>query len=227
MTSSLAKIPVIESKILNRRHQPQRFSPSVPTSLADKGLPGGLIEQLILKLLYSRGDTIAGDVSRAIGLTFHLLDPIIDRFKHEHLIQVKSSLGYGAVSSLLSLTETGRRVARDHLEKSLYTGPAPVPVKQYSAAVEAQRLPDCWLSPERLATAYSHMVISDNVLQQIGPAVNAGKSFLIYGQPGNGKTYTAEAIANIHTSDVFLPYALECQGNIHPAVRSGLSPHRQ
>jgi predicted ATPase with chaperone activity len=207
-------MPVTESKILNRRQQGKRFTPAVPTSLADTGLPSSLIEQLILKILYSRGDTIASDVSRAIGLTFNLLDPIIERFKNQHVIQVKHSLGYGPISSMLSLTETGRRVARDHLEKNLYTGPAPVPVKQYAAAVDAQRLPDRWLTPERLATAYTHMVMHDNVLDQIGPAVNAGKSFLIYGQPGNGKTYTAEALSNINTSNVYLPYALECQGNI-------------
>jgi hypothetical protein len=203
-----------ESKILNRRQKAQRFAPSIPASLAETGLPNGLIEQLILKMLYSRGDMMAGDVCRCMGLMFHVLESTIERFKHQHVIQVKSSLGYGAISNMLSLTEIGRRVARDHLEKNLYTGPAPVPLKQYSAAVEAQRLPESWLSPERLATAYSHMVINDNVLHQIGPAVNAGKSFLIYGQPGNGKTYTAEAISHINTSDVFLPYALECQGNI-------------
>ncbi len=75
-------------------------------------------------------------------------------------------------------------------------------------------MPPNWLSIERLEKAYSHMVITSTILDQIGPAISAGKSFLIYGQPGNGKTQLAEALSNIQTSDIFIPYALEFQGNI-------------
>jgi hypothetical protein len=115
---------------------------------------------------------------------------------------------------MLALTESGRKIARDFLEINQYTGPAPVPISQYAEAVQAQRLLPNWLTPERLAKAYTHMVVGEDVLDQLGPAVNSGKSFLIYGQPGNGKTYLAEALFNIRSSDIFLPHALECQGNI-------------
>jgi energy-coupling factor transporter ATP-binding protein EcfA2 len=71
-----------------------------------------------------------------------------------------------------------------------------------------------WLTRERLVEAYSHMVTTDTVLDQIGPAISSGKSLLVYGQPGNGKTQVAEALSNIHSSDIYVPYALECQGNI-------------
>ena len=53
-----------------------------------------------------------------------------------------------------------------------------------------------------------------DVLAQIGPAVNSNKSFLIYGQPGNGKTALAESLFRVETSPVYMPYAVECQGNI-------------
>jgi predicted ATPase with chaperone activity len=51
-------------------------------------------------------------------------------------------------------------------------------------------------------------------LNSIGPAVNAGKSFLIYGQPGNGKTYLAEALFELDRSPIYVPYAIESQGMI-------------
>jgi energy-coupling factor transporter ATP-binding protein EcfA2 len=75
-------------------------------------------------------------------------------------------------------------------------------------------MPPNWLTLDRLKQAYSRMVTTDAMLDQIGPAVSSGKSFLIYGQPGNGKTYIAEALSNIQSSDIYVPYALECQGNI-------------
>ena len=113
---------------------------------------------------------------------------------------------------MFALTDSGRGVAREYLENNHYIGPAPVPVSQYAIAVQTQKMPDNWLRPERLAKAYAGMVISQEMLDQIGPAVSSGKSLLIYGQPGNGKTHAAEALGRIQTTDIYVPYALEYQG---------------
>ena len=88
---------------------------------------------------------------------------------------------------IFALTEAGRNLAREHLSNNQYAGPAPVPLYQYAEVVRRQKLADNWLSPQSLVDAFKHLVVEDDVLAQIGPAVNASKSFLIYGQPGNGK----------------------------------------
>jgi replication-associated recombination protein RarA len=36
--------------------------------------------------------------------------------------------------------------------------------------------------------AFSHLVISERVMDQLGPAINAAHSMFVYGPPGNGKT---------------------------------------
>jgi hypothetical protein len=191
-----------------------RFTPPELYNLSDTGLPQTVIEQLLLKFLYFKGDMVGNDLARSAGFRFSMIESLVEDFKVQQLVQVKGSRGLGLVSSTLSLTELGRRVTRDYLEGNQYLGPAPVPLAQYATAVEIQKLPTNWLSFERLAEAYSHMVISDAVLDQIGPAVSSGKPFLIYGQPGNGKTYLAENLATIQTSPIWIPFALECQGNI-------------
>ncbi len=76
--------------------------PPVPQSLAETGLPGSLIEQLILKFLYFSGDMVASDLSRMMGLRFSLIEDMIEGLKTQMLVQVKSSKGYGPVSALLS-----------------------------------------------------------------------------------------------------------------------------
>jgi predicted ATPase with chaperone activity len=58
------------------------------------------------------------------------------------------------------------------------------------------------------------MVLTPRILAQIGPAVSSGNSFLIYGQPGNGKTFLAEALMNVDDSCVYVPNALDCSGTI-------------
>ena len=192
----------------------KRFTPPQLDTLADSGLTRSLVEQLILKLLYFKGDLVGRQLAQSIGLRFSLIEDLVEMLKARQMLQVKGSGGLGPVSCMLSLTEMGRGVARDYLENNHYAGPAPVPVAQYAAAVNMQKLPNSWLSFERLTEAFAHLVISEQMLDQIGPAVCSGKSFLIYGHPGNGKTSFAEALANLHTSPIWIPFALEYQGNI-------------
>ena len=62
--------------------------------------------------------------------------------------------------------------------------------------------------------AFSHLVISDRVLDQLGPAINAGHSMFVYGPPGNGKTVISQAIHNLLEGDIDIPHALEVEGSI-------------
>ena len=190
------------------------FVPAVPETIVEAGLPDSAIEQLILKHLHFREEMIGRELSDALGLKFSVIDKVLENLKRHHMVQVKGSLGWGAVSSVFSLPEAGRIRARDCLDRNQYCGPAPVPLDQYRNAVRAQRLQNGWLTRQALKDAFRHMVVSPDILTKVGPAVNSGKSFLIYGQPGNGKTYLAEALFKVESSHIFVPYALDCQGTI-------------
>jgi len=193
---------------------PQGFVPAVPETIAEAGLPDSSIEQLILKHLHFREEMVGRELSDALGLKFSVIDKVLDNMKRHHLVQVKGSLGWGAVSSVFSLPEAGRIRARDCLDRNQYCGPAPVPLDQYRDAVRAQRLRSGWLTRQSLQDAFRHMVVSPEIVAKVGPAVNSGKSFLIYGQPGNGKTYLAEALFKVESSHIYVPHALEYQGTI-------------
>jgi hypothetical protein len=188
--------------------------PPVPETLEETGLAASVLQQLILKMFYAQGEMLGRDLSEKLGLKFSLIEGIIDLFKQQHLIQAKKSLGMGNSTVLFALTETGRNQARECLENNQYAGPAPVPLYQYTHLVRRQRRQDGWLTPEALRQAYRRMVVTPRVLSQIGPAVSSGNSFLIYGQPGNGKTFLAEALANVDDTCVYIPHALDCQGTI-------------
>jgi hypothetical protein len=154
------------------------------------------------------------DLGSLLGLSFSLIDELLETLKRQHYVGVRKSLGMGNMSGIFALTESGRNLAREHLSNNQYAGPAPVPLYQYAEVVKRQKLADNWLSPQTLVEAFKHLVVEDDILAQIGPAVNASKSFLIYGQPGNGKTALAESLFRVNTEPIFMPYALECQGNI-------------
>jgi hypothetical protein len=190
------------------------FAPRVPYTVEDTGLSGSTIEHVIFNILYARGEVSGRNIADTMGLSFSVIEGILNELKFQKYVEVKRSLGYGMISSDFVLSEVGRKRAREYAEIHQYAGPAPVPLSQYTPAVEAQRLGTGWLKPDILAQAYRHLVLSPEAFDQIGPAVNSGKSFLIYGQPGNGKTTIAEALVNLKTSAVYIPHAIEYNGTI-------------
>src|SRR5579864_5047044 len=207
----MATAPILEMEV---QAEDQSLTPPLPETLEETGLARSVVEQLVMKLLYARGDMLGRDLSEALGLKFSLIEELIDFLKRQHFIQAKTSMGLGASTSLFALTETGRNYARECLESNQYSGPAPVPLYQYTYIVRRQRRADGWLTKEALAHAYRKMVVTPRTLSQIGPAVSSGNSFLIYGQPGNGKTFLAEALGNVDDSYIYVPHALESQGQI-------------
>jgi predicted ATPase with chaperone activity len=190
------------------------FVPPVPESLEDLGVSKSLVEEMILKILYFRGDTSGRVLANTLGINFSVIAPLIENMKRQQLLMAKSSLGMGDISSTFATTEAARELTREYLESNSYCGRIPVPLEQYTVGVKMQRNKPDWLNKEMLLSAFKHMVMNEATLGQLGPAVNAGKSFLIYGQPGNGKTYLAEGLFNIDSEPIYVPFAIEFQGQI-------------
>src|SRR5579863_2318825 len=194
--------------------EPGIYTPAEPDSLEQTGLAESTVEHLILKILYFRGDIYGQDLSTAIGLRFSVIQEIVEGLKLRYLLQVKRSLGMGNVAAVFALTDTGRARAREALEANQYAGPAPVPLEQYVEVVRQQRPREGWLTKEALRRAFRTMVLTEHVLSQVGPAVSSNNSLLIYGKPGDGKTFLVEQLNNLDTAPIYLPHAIECQGNI-------------
>jgi hypothetical protein len=105
-------------------NEPELIAPLEPGSLEGTGLPESLVEHLILKILYFRGELYGQDLSQAIGLKFSVIQELVETLKLQHLLQVKRSIGMGNVGAVFALTESGRVRTREYLEANQYSGAA-------------------------------------------------------------------------------------------------------
>jgi predicted ATPase with chaperone activity len=185
-----------------------------PATLGEAGLSKDLITQLILKTLHFSGELTGTELSRRLGLPFRALEPVLAGIKQQHQVEISGG-ALGSASYHYRITDAGRSRAMLFLEQNHYVGFAPVPLEQYRRYMTAFKGA---LRPtvDRAAVrdAFSHLVISQRVLDQLGPAINAGHSMFVYGPPGNGKTVISQAIHKLLDGDIFVPHALEVEGGI-------------
>jgi hypothetical protein len=196
-----------------RAEKPASTTPPLPRTLEETGLPLDSLEQLLMKTLY--GSEATGLViADRMRISYSILEPIVERARAQQLIEVRGATGTGSASFRYSLTGLGRDRARQYLDINQYIGPAPVPLAAYVAEMRALQARRGYVDRERLRQGFSHLVVGDHILEQIGPAINAGNAVFLYGPPGNGKTVLAEGMGRALGGDMYIPHAIDVDGQI-------------
>lgn len=193
-----------------------RFHPPVPTSLADTGLSLGFLSDLALKLLYFRGYITGAEIAEQLHLPFTgVVDGVLEFLKRELLCEVKGAGGIRQSAYEYTITAKGIARAREVLDRGQYVGPAPVPLSEYSQGIRAQPMLMSSIHERALRRALSHLVVENDMMERLGPAVNSGRSIFLYGAPGNGKTAMAESLGRmVLGGEMYLPYAVEIGGMV-------------
>jgi hypothetical protein len=186
-----------------------------PLTLAETGLKRDLVEQLLVKALHFAGELTGFELTDKLGLSFPAIEPAIESVKAQRLVEIVGGSSVGPPSYHYRITSLGRERAGMFLDRNMYHGVAPVPLDRYVRYMtEFFAATPHTVTPQQVRAAFSHLVLSDHVLNQLGPAVNANHSLFVYGPPGNGKTVISQAIRNLLVGDLWVPHALEVDGSI-------------
>lgn len=200
--------------------------PMAPRTLAESGLGFDQVLQLALKLLHVAGEMSGSDLGRRLGLRYSVIEPVLHQLRMAYLCEVQGGGLVGGPSFLYRPTDSGRTQAQLLLEQNRYVGTAPVPFRQYERYMRAfdEQAPR-HVTRTQVEGALDRLVLSERVLDQLGPAINGGHSLFVYGPPGNGKTVIAQSVKYLLEGDLAVPYAIEQDGHLvqifDPVVHEG------
>ncbi|MBL8137472.1 MAG: ATP-binding protein [Acidobacteria bacterium] len=189
--------------------------PLAPRTIEASGLSFDTLLQLIVKILHLAGEQRGSDLATRLGLPFSVIEPVLQHLRSTYLCDVSGGGLVGGPSFTFRITEGGRSRAMLYLEQSRYVGAAPVPFRQYEQYMRRfDATVERVVTRARVQQGFAHLVLSDRVLDQLGPAVNSGHSLFVYGPPGNGKTVIAQGIKNLLDGDIAIPHAVDFEGHL-------------
>ena len=203
---------------------PKGYVPKALSSVEELDVPVGLIEGIILKRVSRSGTESVFSLSQALGLTYELANTIVSR-----LLEA-DELGGGEASlndMSVVVTSKGRNRTAVETERSTYASFAPVSLDSYAAMVQCQT-DRSDVTMEILKGAFTDLIVSEELLNNLGPCMTNDGATLLFGPPGTGKTSVAERMVRVYKDAVFIPYVILAQGELvkifDPAIHVPIEP---
>ena len=188
------------------------FFPVEPATFAEAKVNEGEVEALALKSLMAQAEASGRALSSEICLPFKLVERVLGKLKNDQLVAYKSSAPMN--DYVYGLTDMGRERSRRHSETTTYVGAAPVALSEYVKAVTAQSIATQQPTLKDVKRAFSDLLINENMIRRLGPAMNSGRGMFLFGGPGNGKTSIAERVTAAFGETIWIPRAIGIEGSV-------------
>ena len=157
----------------------EKFVPKAPANLREAGLNPSMLESLVLKFLLTNGSASGGAIANTLCLPNAPVIEQLSQLKQQQIVVYVGAANAGDFT--YTLTDAGRDRARRMMEDSMYVGAAPVPLDKYIESVKAQTITLMNPSQQDLRRAFSDLLVSEEMFDTLGPAINSGKGMFLYG----------------------------------------------
>jgi Cdc6-like AAA superfamily ATPase len=186
------------------------FSPAIPQNFTDLGISESLVLDLVLRRMLIEGYSSLAGLSRSLRLSVPIIDLAFKHMRSQQLVEIK---GMSGNDYNFTLSAAGKALAGERFQVSQYAGACPVSLNEYHAATKAQSA-KVHVDRQTLRNAFSDLIVSDRMLDQLGPAIISQNSIFVYGPTGNGKTSLAERMLRVYKDAVLIPYAVEIDNQV-------------
>lgn len=191
------------------------MAPPAPKSLEEMRLPIVMMRDLLLKTVFRTNLDIVTDIARAICLPVPVTQELVDLARSQKLVEATGTLHANSGGEMgYQLTDAGKSRALDALSQSEYYGAMPVPLEVYGEQMKRQSIRNIQVTRNQLTSAMGHLILPENLLSHLGPAVSSGRSILMYGPPGNGKSSISNGIRDALGDKIYIPRAVEYSGQV-------------
>ena len=179
-------------------------------------LPIVMMRDILLKTIFRKNLTEVSELAEAVCLPRAVTQELVDMARKQTLLQATGTLNANNSSGEMGyeLTDAGKTRALDALAQSEYFGAMPVPLSVYRDQIKRQSIRDIQITRDDLTGSMGHLVLPENLLSNLGPAVSSGRSILMYGPPGNGKSSISNGIRDAMGDKIYVPRAIEYSGQV-------------
>lgn len=190
-------------------------APPQPRSLAETGLSLVMLRDILLKTMFRMNLDLVSELSKVICLPVPLTQELIDMARSQKLLEATGTLHATSGNEMgYQLTDAGKSRALDALSQSEYYGAMPVPLADYALQMRRQSVRDIKLTRPDLLKGMGHLILPEDLIDNLGPAVSSGRSILMYGPPGNGKSSISNGIRAALGDKIYVPRAIEYSGQV-------------
>ena len=191
------------------------MAPPAPKRMSEMHLPIVMMRDILLKTIFRKNVNMVSEIAAALCLPIPVTQELVDLARSQKLLQATGTLNANAGNEMgYELTDAGKSRALDALAQSEYFGAMPVPLEVYREQVARQSIRNIQVSREQLVAAMGHLILPERLLDHLGPAVSAGRSILMYGPPGNGKSSISNGIRDALGDRIYVPLAIEYSGQV-------------
>ncbi len=191
-----------------------KSAPPSPKSIEETGLSVNDLLNLLAKAMYN-GAEMPSVIGGMVKLPVRVVNLIMEQAKERKMIDILGAAGNSVASELrYALTEKGRQWATEAQAQNQYFGPAPVPLAAFVERIQRQRITNERVDRAAIEKAFGDLIVADEFIHRIGPAINSGRSILLYGPPGNGKTSVSARIGSLFNDTIYIPHCFEVEGQI-------------
>lgn len=192
-----------------------RRMPLAPTSLEETGLELSFMLRLAAKCAAEQDTVTPSHLAGRMKLPKVLINLLIKELVKLAFLEARGLAGEDVRSDIrYALSTKGLAYAHEASRQSQYVGPAPVSLEAFCRQIRLQSIHDERVTYARLTESLEGLVLSQSLIEKLGPAMNSGLSILLYGPPGNGKTSIAERTSRLFLQTIWVPYAIEVGGQV-------------